>query len=48
MLQKEGHTVLPCGPRKASLKVEGYQELLFDFEKELKIDFDRLKRMDID
>lgn len=48
MLQKEGHMVLPCGPRKASLKVEGYQELLFDFEKELKIDFDRLKRMDID
>jgi len=48
MLQQEGYKILPCGARKASLKVENYENYLFDFEKELKIDFDRLKSMDID
>ena len=48
MLQQEGHKIVPCGARKASLKVENYENYLFDFEKELKIDFNRLKRMDID
>ena len=48
MLQQEGHKIVPCGARKASLKVENYENYLFDFENELKIDFNRLKRMDID
>lgn len=48
MLQQEGHNIVPCGAKKASLKVENYENYLFDFEKELRIDFETLKIMDAD
>lgn len=46
MLKKEGHTILQCKGNGFSLKVENYKDYLFDFDKELKVSFDRLKSMD--
>lgn len=46
MLKKEGHTISRCKGNGISLKVENYKDYLFDFDKELKVSFDRLKSMD--
>jgi len=32
LLEADGLTIVPCGTNQASLKVEGYKELLYDFK----------------
>lgn len=46
MLEREGLTVIECGANKASLGVENYKNLLFDFEHELKVGFSEIEKLE--
>lgn len=46
MLKQEGHTILERKANGISLMVKNYKDYLFDFDKELKVDFESLNRKD--